>query len=108
MGKAYVPEISEVRMVRRAPEQPFVLGADDASYIEHNLRRVEAAFGLQAFPGLAFSQIPGRMLIGQLIDWWRTLEPRDDAQRAAHAGLPGTIRLLDTVSSWLGEQTPRA
>ncbi|QGM97232.1 hypothetical protein [Methylocystis parvus] len=107
MKKDYIPELSEVRMVRRAPERPFALLGEDARYIETSLRDVEAAFGLDAFVGVPFTTIPGRALIGQLIDWWRALEPVDQRQREAHARLPGAIRLLDTVSSLMEERAQR-
>lgn len=71
------------------------------------LADVEAAFGLVAFPGVPFDQIPGRALIGRFIEWWRTLEPETPAQQDAHAQLPSAIRLLDTVSAWLEEQAGR-
>jgi hypothetical protein len=103
----YIPELSEVRMVRRAPETPFPLGDDDRTYIERCLRDVEAAFGLKGFPGVTLERVPARTLIKRLIDWWRTLEPGDDAQREAHGRLPSAIRLLDTVSIWLEEQAQR-
>ncbi|PWB83951.1 MAG: hypothetical protein C3F11_03910 [Methylocystaceae bacterium] len=107
MKKDYIPELSEVRMVRRAPERPFAFSEDDGRYIASCLREVEAAFGLEGFPGVPFERIPARALIGQFIDWWRGLEPGDDSQHTAHARLPGAIRLLDTVSAWMEEQARR-
>jgi len=103
----YIPELSEVRMVRRAPEHPYPFGDDDRAYVRGRLEDVEAAFGLAAFPGLPFEQIPGRALISRFIEWWRTLEPRTPEQVEAHAQLPAAIRLLDTVSAWLEEQALR-
>lgn len=103
----YIPELSEVRMVRRAPETPFPFGDDDRAYISSRLKDVEEAFGFTAFPGLAFNQIPARSLISHFIEWWRTLEPETPAQMEAHAQLPAAIRLLDTVSTWLEEQAQR-
>jgi hypothetical protein len=103
----YIPELSEVRMARRAPERPFVLSAEDRRYVAACLRDVETAFGFDAFPGLAFEQISGRALISQLIDWWRGLEPETDVQHAAHARLPGAIRLLDTASALMEERAQR-
>jgi len=105
--KDYIPELSEVRMVQRAPVRPFVLSEEDASYIERCLRDVEAAFGIEAFPGAPFAQIPGRALMRQFIDWWRGLEPADTEQREAHAQLPSAIRLMDTVSTWMEESAQR-
>ncbi|MFG1347450.1 hypothetical protein V5F59_21365 [Xanthobacter autotrophicus DSM 431] len=104
----YIPELSEVRMERRAPEGPFALDGEDAAYVEACLRRVEAAFGVEAFPGVPFAQIPGRALIRRFIVWWRTLEPETPEQGEAHAQLPGAIRLLDTVSAFLEERAGRA
>lgn len=107
LKKDYIPELSEVRMVRRAPERPFAFSADDARYIEGCLRDVEAAFGLDAFPGVPFGRIPARALIGLFIDWWRSLEPENEIQQEAHARLPAAIRLLDTVSTWMEELAQR-
>lgn len=103
MKTDYIPELSEVRMVRRAPERPFLLSGDDARYIEACLRGVETAFGFDAFPGASLATIPGRKLIDKFIHWWRALEPQDERQREAHARLPGAIRLLDTVSAMMEE-----
>jgi hypothetical protein len=105
--KDYIPELSEIRMVRRAPDRPVRLSAEDAVHVEKILRQAEKAFGLDAFPGRSFAQIPARGLIKTLIDWWRGLEPANEAQAEAHAALPSAIRLLDTFSSWLEEQARR-
>ncbi|WP_296583374.1 hypothetical protein [Xanthobacter sp.] len=108
MTKAdYIPELSEVRMERRAPEAPYQLEREDHVYVHGCLRQVEAAFGLDAFPGVAFDAISGRALIQRFIVWWRTLEPENPQQVEAHAQLPGAIRLLDTVSAFLEEQAGR-
>ena len=81
--KPYIPELSEQRMVRRAPNQPIDFGPD-GGYIFSCLQDVEASFGLEGFPGLAPEQIPARALIRQFIVWWRTLEPADAGQQVAH------------------------
>ena len=107
LKRDYIPELSEVRMVRRAPERPFDFSEADSRYIEACLRGVETAFGLAAFPGLDFARIPARRLISQFIDWWRCLEPGNEAQQAAHARLPAAIRLLDTVSTLMEERSQR-
>ncbi|MFG1209917.1 hypothetical protein V5F79_22995 [Xanthobacter flavus] len=108
MTKAdYIPELSEVRMERRAPEAPYQLENEDHVYVHGCLRQVEAAFGLDAFPGVPFDAISGRALIGRFIVWWRTLEPETPQQVEAHAQLPGAIRLLDTVSAFLEERAGR-
>jgi hypothetical protein len=101
--KHYIPELSEQRMVSRAPARPIDFGAD-RDYIFSCLKDVEQSFGLQGFPGLAAEQIPARALIRQLIVWWRTLEPATPEQRDAYGRMPGTIRLIDTISSWLAER----
>jgi hypothetical protein len=105
--KDYIPEVSEIRMVRRAPEHPLDLGAEDAAYLEHALRATEKAFGLDAFPGQNFDAIPGRALIKIMIAWWRGLEPDTEDQRDAHTRLPSAIRLIDTISTWLEESARR-
>ncbi len=105
--KDYIPELSEIRMVRRARNHPVKLSVEDAAYVEKCLRRFEAAFGLDAFPGLSFDRIPARALIKTFIDWWRGLEPANEAQSEAHAALPSAIRLLDTFSAWLEENARR-
>jgi hypothetical protein len=105
--KDYIPELSEIRMVRRAPDHPPELAAEDAAYVEKALRAFETAFGLDAFPGLAFSQIPARALIKSFIDWWRGMEPESEAQREASALLPSAIRLLDTFSALQEERKRR-
>ena len=107
LKRDYIPEVSEIRMVRRAPDHPFALSEADGRYIADCLRAIEASFGLVSFPGVAFRQIPARALIGLFIDWWRGLEPANEVQREAHARLPGAIRLLDTVSALMQEQARR-
>jgi hypothetical protein len=104
----YIPELSEIRMVRRAPERPFALSGEDAVYVEACLRDVERAFAVEAFPKTEFRLIPGRALIARFIDWWRALRPADEGQREAHARLPAAIRLLDTVSALMEERSGRA
>ena len=101
--KDYIPELSEQRMVRRAPNRPIDFGPD-RDYIFACLQDVEASFGLQGFPGLAPEQIPARALIRQFIVWWRTLVAANAVQQAAYARLPGTIRLIDTISNWWAER----
>ncbi len=107
LKREYIPEVSEIRMVRRAPDHPFVLSEADSRYIADCLLAVEASFELQGFPGVAFRQIPARALISLFIDWWRGLEPANEVQQEAHARLPGAIRLLDTASALMEEQATR-
>jgi hypothetical protein len=101
--KNYIPELSEQRMIRRAPDWPVNYGTDQG-YIFSCLKDVEQRFRLNAFPGLAPEQIPARALIKQLIVWWRTLEPADKDQQDAYGRMPGAIRLIDTISTWLAER----
>lgn len=101
--KTYIPELSEQRMVKRAPNRTIDFGPD-RDYIFSCLQGIEHSFGLQGFPGLAPEQIPVHVLIKQLIVWWRTLEPANASQQAAHARLPGTIRLIDTIFGWWAER----
>ncbi|OGU22891.1 MAG: hypothetical protein A2580_12050 [Hydrogenophilales bacterium RIFOXYD1_FULL_62_11] len=101
--KTYIPELSEQRMVKRAPNRPIDFGTD-RDYIFSCLQDIEHSFELQGVPGLAPEQIPARALIRQFIVWWRTLEPANASQQTAYARLPGTIRLIDTISSWWAEQ----
>ncbi|MBU2642104.1 MAG: hypothetical protein KJ889_09890 [Gammaproteobacteria bacterium] len=101
--KTYIPELSEQRMIKRAPNRPIDFGTD-RDYIFSCLQDIEHSFELQGFPGLAPEQIPARALIRQFIVWWRTLEPANANQQTAYARLPGTIRLIDTISSWWAEQ----
>jgi hypothetical protein len=104
--RPYIPELSEQRMVQRAPDWPVEFGAD-SDYIYTCLWGVEQGFALDAFPGVAPRQIPTRALIRQFIVWWRTLEPATPEQREAHGRLPGAIRLIDTISGWLAESGTR-
>jgi hypothetical protein len=39
--KDYIPELSEIRMVRRAPDRPVKLSAEDAAYVEKILRQAD-------------------------------------------------------------------
>jgi hypothetical protein len=105
--KDYIHELSEQRMVKRAPNRPIDFGVD-RDYIFSCLKDVEQSFGLQEFPGLAPQQIPARVLIKQLIVWWRTLEPANVTQQTAYARLPGAIRLIDTISAWWAEHAGNA
>ena len=101
--KPYIPELSEQRMISRAPNRPVDFGAD-RDYIFSSLKGIEQSFGIEGFPGRAPGQIPARALIKQLIVWWRTLQPANEAQQDAYGRLPGAIRLIDTISSWLAER----
>jgi hypothetical protein len=103
----YIPELSEVRMVRRAPEDPFDFSEDDRDYIGRCLADVQSASALKDFAGMTVDTISGRALIKHFIDWWRSLEPVNEAQQEAHGRLPAEIRLLDTVSSWMEERASR-
>lgn len=99
----YMPELSELRMIARAPDYPVDFGAD-RDYIFYCLQEVQRCFKLDAFPGLAPEHISARALIRQLIVWWRTLKPTDPDQEDAFGRMPGAIRLIDTFSLWLDER----
>jgi hypothetical protein len=105
--KNYIPELSEQRMVSHAPNWPVDFGPD-SDYIFSCLRDVEQSFGLEGFPGIAPEQIPARVLIRQLIVWWRTLEPANEMQQRAYGRMPGAIRLIDTFSTCLAELSGKA
>jgi hypothetical protein len=106
--KDYIPELSEIRMVQHAPDYPVPFGASDRDYIFSCLEDVQKSFGLDGFPGLAPHQIAAKPLIKQLIEWWRTLDPVTDEQKDAYGRMPGAIRLIDTISTWIEEQAARA
>jgi hypothetical protein len=80
LKKDYIPELSEVRMVRRAPNRPFAFSEEDRRYVAEYLRAVEMAFGVEGFTGVPFGQIPARALIGRFIDWWRGLKPENEIE----------------------------
>ena len=103
----YIPELSELRMVANAPDHPIDFGAD-RDYVFSCLHDLDQRFGLQAFPELPAERISARTLIKQFIVWWRTLKPSNPAQQEAFARLPGAIRLIDTYSSWLKENTGKS
>jgi len=105
--KDYIPELSEIRMVQRAPDGPLPFSKSDCAYIAEILADMEKSFGLKSFSNVAPGAWPARSLIGQLIEWWRTLDPATEDQRDAYNRLPGSIRLIDTVSTWVEEQTSR-
>lgn len=104
--KDYIPELSESRMIARAPDRPVDFGLD-REYIFSCLKDVERSFGIDGFPGTAPEKTSARALIRQLIVWWRTLEPANEAQQEAYGRLPGAIRLIDTISSWIAESSGR-
>ena len=99
----YMPELSELRMINRAPDYPVDFGTD-REYIFCCLHEVERSFGLNPFPGIAHEHLSARTLITQLIVWWRALKPADPCQQDAFGRMPGAIRLIDTFSLWLDEQ----
>lgn len=102
--KSYVPELSEQRMVAKAPDHPLDFASDN-DYINSCVQGIAATFGLDPFAGMPAHLIPARSLIKQLIVWWRTLEPETPAQHEAFSRLPGSIRLIDTYSSWWRDNT---
>jgi hypothetical protein len=102
-----MPELSEIRMVKRAPEGALPFSREDKAYVLSCFSDVEQSFGLCAHPGLALEELTARTLIKQLIEWWRTLEPANEAQRDAYGRMPGAIRLIDTIATWVEEQETR-
>lgn len=105
--KDYIPELSEVRMVNRSPDGPLPFSREDRTYILSCFDDVEKSFGLAAFPNIATTDLTARALIKQLIDYWRTLDPQTEAQHDAYGRMPGAIRLIDTVATWVEEQEAR-
>jgi len=105
--KDYIPELSELRMVRRAPDGPLPFSPEDRNYILSCVQDVEKSFCVAGEPGCAPTELSARALVKLLIEWWRTLEPATDAQRDAYGRMPGAIRLIDTVSTWVEEQEAR-
>jgi hypothetical protein len=105
--KNYIPELSEIRMVQRAPDRPVAFPDADRAYVFACLADVEKSFGLVGFPGVTPADLSAKALIKQLIEWWRTLEPVTDEQRDAYNRMPGAIRLIDTICIWIEEQAAR-
>ncbi len=105
--KDYIPELSEIRMVQRAPDGPLPFSQSDRAYIADILADMEKNFGLKSFSDIEPGEWSARALIKQLIEWWRTLDAATEEQRDAYNRLPGSIRLIDTVSTWVEEQASR-
>jgi murein L,D-transpeptidase YafK len=105
--KDYIPELSEIRMVQRAPDGPLPFSQSDLAYIADILADMQNSFGFKTFSNVAPQDLSARALIGQLIEWWRALDPTTETQRDAYNRLPGAIRLIDTVSTWVEEQAAR-
>jgi murein L,D-transpeptidase YafK len=105
--KDYIPELSEIRMVQRAPDGPLPFSETDRNYIVDILADMDKSFQLAPFAAIAPTDWSARALIAQLIEWWRTLDPETEEQRDAYNRLPGSIRLIDTVSTWVEEQALR-
>lgn len=107
MTKPYMPELSEIRMVKRAPDGPLPFSAEDKAYILSCFEDVQKSFGVIGYPGQTASELTARALIKQLIEWWRTLEPKTEEQHDAYGRMPGSIRLIDTVATWVEEREER-
>jgi hypothetical protein len=105
--KPYIPELSELRMVRRAPDGPLPFSPEDKAYILSCVRDVESCFGVAGKTANRQEELSARALVSQLIEWWRTLEPATDAERDAYGRMPGAIRLIDTVATWVEERQAR-
>ncbi len=105
--KDYIPELSELRMVNRAPDGPLPFSPSDRTYILSCFDDVETSFGVRAFPEIATANLGAKALIRQLILYWRTLLPHTEAQMDAYGRMPGAIRLIDTVATFVEEQEAR-
>jgi hypothetical protein len=105
--KDYIPELSELRMVNRAPDGPLPFSAADRVYILSCFEDVEKSFGLAAFPDTPTAELTAKALVRQLILYWRTLEPKTELQHDAYGRMPGAIRLIDTVATWVEERQAR-
>lgn len=105
--KDYIPELSELRMVNRAPDGPLPFSHGDRAYILTCFDDVETCFGLRAFPETATVDLSAKALIRHLILYWRTLVPETEAQKDSYGRMPGAIRLIDTVATWVEEQEAR-
>jgi hypothetical protein len=96
-----VPEVittlAAERLIRRAPDHPLALGADDQAYLLSCLREIERSFGVSAVPDLPLTVLPGRSLMRRLVGLHRTLRPADAEQRTTLGRLAGAILLLDTA-----------
>lgn len=107
MTKPYMPELSEIRMVKRAPDGPLPFSTEDRAYILSCFEDVQTSFGVIGYPGEPSESLTARALIKQLIEWWRTLEPKTEEQHEAYGRMPGSIRLIDTVATWVEEREER-
>ena len=96
--KEAVSNLSEARMIRRAPNGPLPFSEGDRAYIAETLEGMERAFGLAPFKNVPPRNWSGRKLLAQLLDWWHSIVPTTDAERAAYARLLGTIRLVDMTA----------
>ncbi len=103
----YIPELSELRMVNRAPDGPLPFSPGDRTYILSSFDDVETSFGVRAFPATETADLTAKALIRQLILYWRTLEPETQPQKDAYGRMPGAIRLIDTVGTFVEEQEAR-
>ena len=92
-----ITDLTGERMIRRAPDHPLPLSADDRAYLLSCLEEVERVFGIRALPEVQLTVLPGRTLMRRLIDLRRTLRARDAEQRTAFGRLAGAISLVDTA-----------
>ncbi|MGQ9365797.1 hypothetical protein [Azospirillum sp. ST 5-10] len=102
---ASVVDLSEERLIRRAPQHPLPLGPGDRDYVLACLDAVGKSFGVAAVPAAPLDTVPGRSLMRLLVDLRRTLRPGDAEQRAAHGRLTGAIHLLDTARALAEDRT---
>lgn len=101
---ASIIDLSEERLIRRAPHYPLPLGSEDQDYIVASLKGIETSFGVAVCPAVSVSVLPGRALMRLFLDLRRTLRPRDADQRAVHGRLTSAILLLDTARAMADEQ----
>jgi hypothetical protein len=90
-------DISEQRLIRRAPLHPLPLGQDDRDYITATLSGIEREFGVKAGLALPPETLPGRTLMRMLLELRRSLKPATDEQRSAHGRLSSAVLLLDVA-----------
>ncbi len=94
-----VTDLAGERLIRRAPDHPLPLAADDEAYLMVCLNEIERVFGVRALPEVALTVLPGRTLMRRLIELRRSLRPGDGEQRSAFGRLAGAILLVDTASA---------
>ena len=92
-----VTNLAAERLIRRAPDYPLALAADDQAYLLASLREIERVFGVTAAPEVPLAVLPARTLMRRLVELHQTLPRRDVEQRTTLGRLAGAILLLDTA-----------